>query len=805
MNFGQELRIATRRLLKDPWFTAVAVLALGAGIGVNNTFFTLVNAAVLRGLPIDNAEDVLVLGMRDRQNVPRGLSYPEYDDLQRNSRAFAGAGAYTTSPMTIVEQGMAPDRVLGASWSASGFGLLGVRPRLGRDFLPQDDRPGAPVVVLLSDQLWHTRYGGAPAIIGRLVTLNGEAATVIGVMPEGFRFPGNVDVWRPLASAPGLVTTSRDARTLTAFARLAATANRAAAEAEFGSLTAAWAKSEPAAYDGLRPATVPINQQFFGRVTDTVWLAFITAGVLVFLIACANVANLLLMRAAGRGREMAVRVSLGATRTRIVRQLLAEAAVLATLAGTTGAALSYLALRLLQSQVPADVARLFAFTLEGRVLLVLLCASAASVLLFALAPALHVARAQPGDVLKDGGPAGGAVARHRLSTAFLAAEFALTVVLLANVALSIRVIRATQDAEVAIDPSPLLTMSITLPNQPYGTADARHGFLDRLRERIAALPSVSSAAVASALPGGGGQLRELTIAGRPTPSTAGAPSAVAIYAGEDYFDTIGVRLLRGRSFGPTDGTAGADTVIINERLSTLFFPNEEPLGQLIRVATSGARDAPAPWLRVVGVAPTVRQRQAGGIEPDPVVYLPSRSAPLPTMAVIVRSGGDPAILTASIREALRQLDPSLPLYRAMTMDEAMRQQQWNGRISQVLLNGIGTIALLLALVGLYAVTAHSMRLRRKELGIRMALGARPAQAAGLVLRAALIQIGIGATLGVGATLLFDRAFTASELRLSDPVVLAPTLAAIVLVGIAASLWPALRAARLDPVLALRHE
>jgi hypothetical protein len=281
--------------------------------------------------------------------------------------------------------------------------------------------------------------------------------------------------------------------------------------------------------------------------------------------------------------------------------------------------------------------------------------------------------------------------------------------------------------------------------------------------------------------------------------------AVTLLIGERYFETIGAPLLRGRAFSPTDGTPGQGAAIVNERFATLYLPNEDPIGTLIRLATANGQDSTGPWIRIVGVSPSIRQSAAGGVDPDPVVYLPWRSSPSPTVAIIVRTDANPAALTPAIREAVRRLDASLPVDRAMTMAEAMRVVQWNGRISRVLLHGIGTIALLLAVVGLYAVTAHSVRLRRKELGIRLALGARRRQIAAQVLRRAMWQLAIGLAVGLGATIAFDRLFTTTAMRLTDPVVLLPTMFAIVLVGLAACLWPASRAVRLDAAIVLRDE
>lgn len=801
MTLVQDIRLAVRLLAKDRWFTCLAIAAIGIGIGVNHTFFTLVNTAVLSGLPIERSADVAFISLRDTRNAPRGLDGREFDDLRRESRTFASIGAFTSAPTTLLDEVAPPERVLATSLSENGFRVLGVAPHLGRHFQVGDDRAGTPGVVLLSEQLWRRRYGGDPSVVGREVTVDGTTATVVGVMPEGFRFPGNTDLWRSLPSTA--TSPSPDARTLSVFGRLAPDSNHRRAQQEFESIVATWRRQRSEAYRGLTASVVPIDEQFLGRVTDPQWLAFLTVGVLVFLVACANVANLLLMRGARRGRELAIRTALGATRSRIVRQLLTEAGVLSALGAVAGVLLSYAGLGLLRSIVPADVTDIFTFTLEPRVMVVLIASTAAGVMLFGLAPAIHAARGPVAGTLKEAAVSGGRT-RRRWATAFVAIEFALTLVLLTNVVLGARQIQDARAAEFAIDPAPLLTMSISLPNEPYSTPDDRAQFVSRLEETLSGVPAVSAVAIASALAGGGGPLRQVTIAGRSDDSNGSAASAVVVHTNDEYFDAIGVPLLRGRSFGPGDDASAEPSAIVNERFARSFLGRSEPVGSLIRLSTPAAPATDGPWLRVVGVVPTVRQRQLG-IEPDPVVYLPLRTAPPSTLSIVLRTPQDPAALTPSVREAVRHLDATLPVYRAMSMADAMQALQRNRRISVVILNGISVMAFVLALIGLYAITAYSVSLRRREMGIRLAVGARPSKVGALVLRQALFQICVGLTAGIAGTAAFDRAFTATPMRLTDPVVLLPTLIAVVLVGAAACAWPAARAARLDPALVLREE
>ncbi len=800
----QDIRLAARLLLKDRGFTIVAAVALGLGIGVNSTFFTLVNAAVLRGLPIQEPERVMFLGTRDAHDLRGGLSYPDFEELRRTSRTLVALSAYRSAPTTMVDAGVPADRVVATYMSSSGFNVVGVAPLLGRGLVAADDEPGAAPVVVLAASVWQTRYAADRSIVGRRVMLSGEPAIVIGVMPADFRFPGNTEVWQQLSAMPGLVPEARNARTLSVFGRLrpGATATQAAAEQK--ARVDNWANDFPTLYAGVRTTVVPINEQFFGRVTDTVWLAFITAGVLVLLIACANVANLLLMRASARGRDVAIRMALGATRARLLRYLLVESALLAVLGAAVGLLLSSLGLAALHAMVPVEVARLFEFSADARVLAVLVFATSASVVVFGLAPALHASRVSVVDALNDADRSGIRSARGRWATVFLVGEFALTLILIANVAMNLRLGRAARQAEFEIDPAPLLTLSITLPNHPYDTGDGRSRFFDRLHEQIAAVPGVSAVAIASTIPGGGGQSQPITVTGRAEDLGLRSPQALVVMVGDDYFKAIDVRLVRGRTFSAAD-RGGEPPAIVNERFAALFFPNEDPLDRAIGVKPPEGSAGDVRSLRIVGVAPSIRQRQTGAIQPDPVVYIPSWMAPPSTAALIVRAAGSPAALTPSIREAVRQVDPALPMYRAMTLTQALNQLRWNGRISQVLLDGIGTIALLLALVGLYAVTAFACSQRRKELAVRAALGAQRRQIGAAMFRRVIHQVAAGIMVGLAGTFAFDRLFTESDaaMRLTDAVVIVPTLVAIALVGFVAALIPVYRAAHSDPIAALR--
>jgi putative ABC transport system permease protein len=809
----RDFHLAGRQLRRAPGFTAVAVLTLGLGIGVNTAFFTIVNAICLRGLPTVSPERVLTIGSRDGQGRPAGgLSYADFDAMRTAQKSFVRVAAYVNAPVAVADEEHGADRVMGAHISAAGFDLLGEVPILGRGFQSDDDRPGAPLVVVIAASLWTSRYGNDPEIIGRRVLVNGAPATVIGVMPHGFRFLQNTELWQPLDTMPRLSRQRREARSLFVFARLAPEASVEQAGAEMEALSAVWARDFPESNRGISARVVPINEQMSADVTDPTWLSFITAGALVLLVACANVANLLLMRGAVRGREIAIRTSIGATRGRLVRQLLVESTLLALLGVGVGLVVSVTGLRWLSAMIPAGALQYWmTLTIDGRVLVVLTAVSAVSVLVFGLAPAVHLLRLDINQVIKDSGRTAdtGRPAR-RWTTAFLAVEFALTLVLLALVVTGIRQTRATQRAEFPFDAAPVLSMWLTVSGQSYGTPESRAAFTDRLVASFEAVPGVSSVSPASALPRVGGPAMNLEISGDPPPDPATtAPAVTVVNVGRQYFETLHVPLVRGRAFNATDGDTGDPAAIVNQRLVDMFFGTRDPVGRLIRVTRPGAPLANS-WTRIIGVSPTIRQLSSG-INPDPVVYLPYRSSSSPTAAILVRGEGAPDVLAPALREALHRLDPNLPLYRVMPLQQAIDEAGWNGRMAAVLAQSIATIALFMALVGLYSVTSRAVQWWCPELALRITLGASGWSVAWIVLRRVLMQLGLGLALGLVATLAFDRLFNAplnqaaGTVRMDDAGTLVLIACSILALAVMACVVPIRRAVRVDPLVALRAE
>ena len=798
----RDLRYALRNLRRAPGFSVVAVVALALGIGVNTTFFTIVDAICLRGLPIDEPDRVMYVSTRDAANRPGNLSYAEFDELRSRTKTFARVAAYTITVAALADNDQPPARVPGAYISAGAFELLGDRPILGRSFRVDEDRPGTPPVVIVGEELWSSRYARDPNILGRSVFINGAPTTVVGVMPRGFQFPANADLWRPMANLPSLTRQNRSDRRLAVFARLRPNATLAQARADVEGIAAAWRRDWPAMNRDIQARVVTINEQVNPTVYQRAWIAFITAGVLVLLVACANVANLLLMRAAGRGREIAIRSSIGASRGRVVRQWLVESATLAALAGVLGVVVAWVGLRALSAIIPPETMPYWmAFTIDARVLIVTLAVCLGAVFACGLPSALQVSKVDLREALTESGSTATARPARRWMTALLAAEFAITMALVAAAVHGIRNDHDRRRTEFQIDPTSLMTMSMALPGEAYGTPSTRVSFFDRLNERIGASAAIGSVAFASALPYGGGPQQPLSISGREVGDIA--PEVTVVTASERYFSVLGVPIARGRAFTAEDGRPGSETAIVNERFVRMFMANENPIGARIRIGTGNS-----PWMQIVGVATTVRQ-QIIGPEADPVVFLPLQALPPQTAVMIVRSTGDPSTVTSVLRREVERVDRNLPLFRVMSFEQAVRNAVWNGRLSDTIIKSIAIVALVLALAGIYAVTGHTVQRWTRELGLRVALGADARQIGWLVLKRVLAQLTLGLGFGIAATLAFDRVFNdpataaVERVHMTDPMVMSLIILAIASIAVAACFAPLRRAVKLDPVDALR--
>ncbi|OLE81739.1 MAG: hypothetical protein AUG74_00630, partial [Bacteroidetes bacterium 13_1_20CM_4_60_6] len=758
-----------------------------------------------------NVGRVLFLGARDSHSRDVALSYREFERVRAAAAGVRDVSAFASAPAVLGDDDRAPDRALATYVSAATFRMLGERPLVGRDFEPADDRPGAPPAAILTAGVWRSRYGADPSVVGRSVRVNGAPATIVGVMREPFRFPNVTDIWLPLAAMPGIATERRLARALNVVARMDDETTLGAVRASLAAASEALAREYPATNAGIALSAVTINERYLGRLTDAVWIAFMLVAVMVLLIACANAANMLLMRASARSHEMAVRASLGASRWRIVRQLLVESALLAFAGGALGAAWSAGGLHVINAIIPENtLAYWMRFQLDLRAFAALSVLCLGTVLVFGLAPAVHVASTDVNDAIKSGGRGGfGVVRRRRWTTICLAAECGLTMVMLAAIVVGFRTARDEGRKFAGVDSANVLTTWITLPAERYRTTDARRAFYRTLEQRLAEIPGASTVAAATALPFGGAAPRTLAIDGRPEPPNRTPPTVWSVVVSARYFDAIGVAPTRGRAFGDRDGLPGYESIVVNQRFADMFFPGEDVIGRRVRLTEPNVPAADAPALTIVGIVPPVRQRTQWA-DPDPIVYLPIAAAPPVSAALLVRSAPGSTTTGAALRAALADVDRELPLYRTMGLRNAIDASQWNGRVSELLLNTITALAIALAGVGLYAVIAHAMLQRTREIGVRVALGATRGRIVSMVARQAATHFAAGIAAGIVCIFAFAKA-TAGDgggqvtgyqtTSASTLAVVALLLAAITAI---ASIAPAWRACRLDPARAL-HE
>ena len=808
MTLLQDVRYACRVLLNDPWFTVVAALALGLGIGLNTTVFTFVNAVLIRGVPFDHAEQILYLNTRNVvTNDEQGVSIADLQDWRAQAHTFEGLAAFDEHEMNVSDTGRPAERIGGADVTANTFQLLRQAPLLGRDFAPDEDQPGAAPVVILGYSVWKNRYGSDPAILGRAIKIDDRAAEIVGVMPEGMRFPTNADLWRPYVPTPAQAA-KRDDRGLGVFGRLAPGATQSQAGTELSAIAARLRQQYPDTNKDLGVGVMTFNERFNGGKIRTIFLALMGAVGFVLLIACANVANLLLARSSRRTREVGIRVALGAGRGRIIRQLLVESTLLACVGGLLGLGLSYVGIGLFDAAV-ADVGKPYwiRFTMDYRVFGFMALVCLATGLLFGLAPALQVSRTNVNETLKEGGrgTAGGAKAR-RLTSAMVIAELTLTLVLLTGAGLMIRSFLKLYSMQLGIDSTHVLTMRTTLTDVRYPTAEKRQQFYDALIARLTTLPGVTAAATTSRLPLEGEDSRIMEVEGRPAVDPKTGPRGSRLWVSPGYFDVLGIPVRRGRLLTDHDGTPGAETVVVSERFVERFFPGEDPLGKRFRPHAEPAQKEPNPWLTIVGVVPSVRQADPQAENPEPVIYQPFRQRSFASTALLVRAAGAPTVITSAVREAVRTIDQDQPVFAVRTLDESIQRQRWPYRVFGSMFAIFALVALVLSAVGIYAVTSYAVTQRTSEIGVRMALGAQPRQVSWLILRSGLGQLAIGLTLGLlGAwSLTFVLQALLVQTAATDPLTFGSITALLSIVTIVACLVPARRATKLDPLKALNR-
>jgi predicted permease len=809
-NLLQDLRFAGRLMARDRWFSAAAIAAIALGIGANTVGFTIVNAAFFRGFGLHESDRLLAISWRPETGRRMRASVIDLHDLQTQARSFTGIAGYAFGAMNISDDHAAPEQTQGAWVTANHFDVLRLRPILGRSFLPGEDRPGAEPAVIIGYEIWTNRFARDPQIIGRVLRVNGRPATIVGVLAELMKFPDNAELW--VTFIPTDAQLARDVRVLSLVGRLADGVSARQAAVEVESIARRAITAHPDATRGLIGGQVEaFGDRYLGDQASAMFVTVMGAVVFVLLIACANVANLLLSRAVSRGREVALRYSLGATRLRIVRQLLIESIALAGLGGLAGLILAIYGISAFDAAVQTSQPPYWLrFTVDYRVLMYVAGICVLTGVMFGLAPALHVARESQHDALKEGGRATlGNRRTSRFRTTLLVGELALTLVLLCGAGLMLRSFVALYASEPGFDVDGLLRMRMQLPASKYGTVDARRQFFEQLQPRLAAIPGVQGAAITTSVPPLDDEEQRFEIDRRTYADHEGRPFVATVTVSSSYFDVLGVPMKRGRSLRDLDGSAGVESAVISDAFATRYFAGEDPIGRRIRfVARDQGGTGPAgPWRTIVGVAAPFLQGSSDEAFRSPVVYLPLPKSAPGTVSIVIRSGLPPATIMHSVRSVVQTIDIDQPVFTVETITDVIAFERLLYRIFATLFAVLAFIGLLLSAVGVYGVMAYAVTQRTHEIGIRMAVGARRGDVLWLFLRRGIMQIAFGLLLGLPAALALARLarFRLVEIEPGDPVTMMAITFVLVTVAVAACVLPVRKATQVNPVVALRAD
>jgi putative ABC transport system permease protein len=799
----QDVRFAARMLRKSPGFAAVVVVTLALGIGANTAIFTVINAVMLRPLPFDDPDRLVrIYESNPARGWPIfGVSHPNFLDWVSDNKTFDHIGAMVNTSFTLAS-GTETERVTGIAVSHRFLPALGATPVIGRNFLPEEDRPGGNrLVAILTHGFWQRQFGGDPNVLERTIVLTTNTYRVIGVLPEQFGWgDASLAVVVPLAADPAR---SRGDHRLLVIGRMKAGISLDTAFADMKTIASRLEQQYP---ESNRDWTVGIDSFYEWLVPEESrqsLLVFGAAVIALLLIACSNVASLMLARATGRDREISVRLALGARQGRLVRQLLVEALLLSAIAGVAGFLVAVGSMQLLRSLSPGTLPRLDEISIDQRVMLFGLVTSLATGVLFGLLPALSATRVDVNETLKEGTRTGSAgPSRQRVRHALVIAELALSVALLVAGGLLLRSFMQMQQVSPGFDTSRLLTLRLNLPPARYDTNAKAWEFYSQLLQRASALPGVSGVAMTSGVPlSGGGTAGEVHIPGRTSGTEADAGSADWRIVSPGYFKTMGIPL-RGREFTPADNPKSQLVTIISEAAAARYWPGEDPIGKLVILGSFGKEP-----LVVVGVAGDVRSAGLDTVA-APAVYFPTPGAAMwNPMNIVVRSAVDPASLVPSMRAVLREVDSGVPFYDIRTGDEWLDQSMGPRRFTMILIACFAVVALILASVGLFGVMAYLVTQRTREIGIRLALGAHPREVFKLVLSRGLLLAIIGVTIGIGAAYQFSPLLEELlfEVKTLDPVTFIVAPLVLVVVALVASYLPARRAMRVDPLHALRHD
>jgi len=802
-----DIRYGLRGLMKRPAATAIALLTLALGIGVNTAIFSAVDSILLRPLPLKDPERLvsvwektLRLGIQQNEAAPAN-----FFDLRNQNQSFEALGAFGPLDINLTGTGD-PERLDGQLVTANVFSILGVAPALGRTFLPNEDQLGQEHVVVLSDALWQRRFNRDPSILNRNLTLNGESFTVVGVMPPGFFFPlRETALWVPWAMEPEQAS-GRGDHYLRLVGRLKPDVTLEGANADLESIAQRLSAEYPRTNEGLGFTARSLQRDYAGDLRLPILILFGAVG-LVLLIACANVANLLLAQATMRRKEIAIRIALGARRWTIVRQMLVESLLLACVGGLLGVLGAFWGVQALAKFLPESLSKLQGITIDARVFVFSLGVSVLTAIVFGGVPALLASRTTPGATLSDVARdmAGGTSGRH-VRRVLVVSEVALAVVLLVSAGLLIRSFQLLRHVDAGFNPENAITMRMVLPFPKYSKPEARRAFYDEVLRQIKAVPGIQAAGMITFLPlSFNGMNFSFSVEGRPSPSDMKLPFALFRVVSPDYFRAMGIPLLRGRYFETHDSPDSTPVVLINRRFAEQYWPGEEAIGKRVKV---GPADSPNAWFTVVGVVGDVRQ--TGLYEQRLEFYVPymqDRRSFMAPRDLVVRTKADPAVIAGAVRQAVWAVDKDQPVSNVRTMDQVFASAISPERFQALMLGLFAGLALVLACVGLYGVISYSVVQRTHEIGVRMALGAQSVDVLRLVIRQGMLLTFTGLAVGILGGMFVTRVLSDMLFGVTprDPLTFAGVPVLLLVVAFLACYIPARRATRIDPLVALRYE
>ena len=801
----KDLRYGVRTLMKNPAFALAAVVTLALGIGANTAIFTVVDAAMLRGLAYQSPDNLYHLWeVTPQKEFPkREFSYPDYQDYQQ-IQAFDGLAAYTGGGGILSGRGE-PERIFAPSASANFFSVLGVNPIIGRTFQPGEDTPGAERVTVLTYGFWQSKFGGDPEIIDQSLTINGTNYTVVGVLPASFQFaPRPNDLWLPYQPSEAQLT-RRFMHGTNLIARLRSNVSVEQAQSEMSAIASRIEQEHSQSHAGTGTRIVPLHEEVVGQIRPILMLLLGAVG-FVLLIACANVASLLVTRSLARQKEVALRAALGASRWRVVRQLLTESLMLSLVGGAAGLLVAYWGLDAIVAALPENQINALPFLkslqIDTGVLAFAFGLSLLTGIIFGLAPALQSTRFDLHAVLKEGGRTTSGI-RQRLRSSFVVLQVALAVVLLIGAGLMLKSLQRLLEVNVGFDPQNLLTMTVSLPPSKYTETPQRVTFHDQLKERIESLPGVAGAGTVNIVPLQAGNTTRFNIEGDPIPPPGQETEANLRTANESYFQALGVPLIAGRFFDARDTEDTAGVAIINKTLADRIFAGRDPIGR--RLVYSGTQFQPD---EIVGIVGDVKI--TGLADPvRPVVYYPYRQNPGLITNLVVRTNSDPTSLIAAIRNECRGLEPDVAIFNVSTMDQMITNSpaSFMRRFPALLIGVFAGVAMLLAAIGIYGVVSYSVSQQTHHIGVRMALGAQAGDILKMVLKQGLMLAFIGLGIGVMLALLLTRLLGSLlfEVSASDPTTFGVVVGILGFVALLACWIPARRATKVDPLVALRYE